>query len=66
MPDVRIPVWEERRLPRQCNSQKKGSLLLTQATASAATNAVVQGQKKPRAQAVTQIYRVCISGWSLA
>ena len=36
---------------------KKGSLLLTQVRASAATNAVVQGQK-PRAQAVTQIYRV--------
>ena len=27
MPDVRIPEWEERRLPRQCNSQKKGSLI---------------------------------------
>ena len=37
--------------------RKKGSLLLTQVRASAATNAVVQGQK-PRAQAVTQIYRV--------
>ena len=22
MPDVRIPEWEERRPPRQCNSQK--------------------------------------------
>ena len=22
LPDVRIPEWEERRLPRQCNSQK--------------------------------------------
>ena len=29
LPDVRIPEREERRLPRQCNSQKKGSLLLT-------------------------------------
>ena len=47
MPDVRIPEREERRLPRQCNSQKKGSLLLTLARASATTNAVVQGQKKP-------------------
>ena len=63
MPDVQIPKQEERRLPRQCNSQKNVSLLLTRARASAATNAVVQGQKKPRAQAVTQIYRVCISGW---
>ena len=26
MPDVRIPEWEERRLPRQCNS-KKGKLI---------------------------------------
>ena len=29
MSRVRIPEWEERRLPRQCNLQKKGSLLLT-------------------------------------
>ena len=47
MPDVRIPEWEERRLPRGCNLQKKGSLLLTRARASAASNAVVQGQKSP-------------------
>ena len=53
MPDVRIPKREERRLPRQCNSQKKGSLLLTRTRASAASNSVVQGQKKPQAQAVT-------------
>ena len=66
MPDVRIPEQEDRRLPRQCNSQKKGSFLLTRARASAAANAVVQRQKKPRAQAVTQIYRECISGWWLA
>ena len=45
MPDVRIPEREERRLPRQCNSQKKGSLLLTRARAPAATNAVLQGQR---------------------
>ena len=36
MPDVRIPEREERRLPRQCNSQKKGSLLLTRVRAPAA------------------------------
>ena len=35
MPDVRIPEREERRLPRQCNSQKKGSLLLTRVRAPA-------------------------------
>ena len=27
LPDIRIPEREERRLPKQCNSQKKGSLL---------------------------------------
>ena len=42
---------------------KQGSLLLTRARAPAATNAVLQGQKKPRAPAVTQIYRVNISSW---
>ena len=42
MPDVRIPEREERRLPRQCHTQKKGSLLLTRVRAPAATNAVVR------------------------
>ena len=36
MPDVQIPEREERRFPRQCNSQKKGSLLLTRVRAPAA------------------------------
>ena len=27
MPDVRIPEREERRLPRQCNSHKKGKFI---------------------------------------
>ena len=36
MPDVQIPKREERRLPRQCNTQKKGSLLLTRVRAPAA------------------------------
>ena len=36
LPDVRIPEQEERRLPKQCNSQKKGSLLLTRIRAPAA------------------------------
>ena len=36
LPNVRIPQREERRLPRQCNSQKKGSSLLTRARAPAA------------------------------
>ena len=62
MPDVRIPEQEEK-ASKTMQLEKEGSLLLTRARASAATNAVVQGQKKPRAQAVTQMYRVCISGW---
>ena len=35
MPNVRIPERERRRLPRQCNLQKKGSLLLTPVRAPA-------------------------------
>ena len=62
MPDVQIPEWEERRPPRQCNSQKKGSLLLTPVRALATSNAVVRGQRA-LTQAVTQIYRVSISSW---
>ena len=46
LPDVQIPEWEERRLPKQCNSQK-GSLLLTRVRAPATSNAVVQGQRAP-------------------
>ena len=45
LPDVRIPEREEGRLPRQCNLQKKGRLLLTRARAPAASNALVQGQR---------------------
>ena len=41
---------------------KRGSLLLTQARASATTNAVVR-VREPRAQAVTQIYRVSTRHW---
>ena len=35
LPNVRIPEREERRLLKQCNSQKKGSLLLTRIRAPA-------------------------------
>ena len=45
MPDVRIPQREKRRPPRQCNTQRKGNLLLTRVRAPAATNAVVQSQR---------------------
>ena len=41
---------------------KRGRLLLTRARASAATNAVVR-VREPRAQAVTQIYRVSTRRW---
>ena len=52
------PMSESRsgkRLPRQCNSQKKGSLLLTRARAPAATNAVVQGQRAPNPSCYTNL-----------
>ena len=42
MPAVRIPQQEKRRPPWQCNTQRKGNLLLTRARVPAATNAVVQ------------------------
>ena len=44
--DVQIPEREERRLPRQCNLQKR-NLLLTQARAPAASITEVQGQRAP-------------------
>ena len=43
-------------------TRKKVTLLLTRVRAPAASNAVV-GVREPQAQAVTQIYRVCISSW---
>ena len=45
MLDVRMPEREDRRLLRQCNMQKKGSLLRTRVRAPAATNAVVRSQR---------------------
>ena len=60
MPDVRIPEREERKLPRQCNTQKKGSFLLNRVRAPAATNAVVQGQRV-LSPSCYPIYKVCIS-----
>ena len=47
LPDVRIPEREERRLPRQCNSQKKGSLLLTRVRAPAARPTQWYGVREP-------------------
>ena len=57
MPNVRIPEWEERRLPRQCNSQKKGNLLLTRVRAPAARPTQWYGVREHWAQAVTQFIR---------
>ena len=45
MPDVRIPEREERRLPRQCNSQKREVYYWLEPGLSATTIAVMQGQK---------------------
>ena len=66
LPVVRIPEREERRLPKQCNSQKKGSLLLTRIRAPAARPTQWYGVREPRAEGVIQIYKVCISGQQLA
>ena len=57
MPNVRIPEREERRLPRQCNLQKKGSLLLTPVRAPATRPTQWYGVRERRAQAVTQFIR---------
>ena len=62
VPDVRIPEWEERRPPRQCNWQKGEVYYWLEPGPSAASNAVVQ-VREPQAQAVTQIYRVNTRCW---
>ena len=63
MPDVRIPEPEERRLPRQCNSQKKVSLIADSSQGSRrASNAVVWGQRA-LSPSCYPIYKVCISSW---
>ena len=62
VPNVRIPEWEERRPPRQCNWQKGEVYYWLEPGPSAASNAVVQ-VREPQAQAVTQIYRVSTRRW---
>ena len=47
MPAVLIPQQEKIRPPWQCNTQRKGNLLLTRARGPAATNTVVQNQRAP-------------------
>ena len=60
--DVQIPKREERRPPRQCNWQKGEVYYRLEPGPSATSNAVVQ-VREPRAQAVTQIYRVSTRHW---
>ena len=60
--DVRIPEREERRPPRQCNWQKGEVYYWLEPGPSATSNAVLQ-VREPRAQAVTQIYRVSARRW---
>ena len=62
VPGVRIPEQEERRPPRQCNWQKGEVYYRLEPGPSAASNTVVQ-VREPRAQAVTQIYRVSTRSW---
>ena len=62
VPNVRIPEWEERRPPRQCNWQKGEVYYWLEPGPSAASNTVVQ-VREPRAQVVTQIYRVSTCSW---
>ena len=57
VPDVRIPEREERRPPRQCNWQK-GEVYYSLEPGPSATSIAVVQVREPRAQAVTQIYRV--------
>ena len=57
-----IPEREERRPPRQCNWQKGEVYYWLEPGPSATSNAVVQ-VREPRAQAVTQIYRVSTCCW---
>ena len=48
LPDVRIPEGEERRLLKQCNSQKKGKFITDSNQGSCQTsNTVVRGQRAP-------------------
>ena len=46
MPDVRIPEREERRLPRQCNSQK-GKLIADSSQGSCGTQHSAAGSESP-------------------
>ena len=55
VPDVRIPEQEERRPPRQCNWQKRGSLLLTRARALCRNQRSGAGQRAPSPSCYTNL-----------
>ena len=74
LPDVRIPEGEERRLPRQCNSQEGKFIPDFQdfyfipdfySGLSAATNAVVHGQKSLKQKLLAKFirYAYAVSSW---
>ena len=50
LPDVRIPEWEERRLPRQCNSHKKGKFITDSSQGSCYIQRSAAGSKSPEPQ----------------
>ena len=60
LPDVWIPEREERRLPKQCNSQKREVYYWLESGLLPPTQ--WYGVREPWAEVVTQIYKVCISG----
>ena len=63
MPDVRISEREERRLPRQCNLQKRGKFIADSSQGSRhASNTVVWGQRALN-PSCCPIYKVFISSW---
>ena len=65
LPDVRILEREERRLPRQCNSQKKGSLLLTGARAFCRNHRSGAGSESPEQRRLPKFIRYAqvVSSW---
>ena len=63
MPDVRIPEREERRFPRQCNSQKKGKFTADSSQGSCHTSNAVVGGQRALSPSCYPIYKVCISSW---
>ena len=58
LPDVQIPEREERRLPRQCNSQKKGKFITDLSQGSCRTSStVVRGSESPEQRGLPKFIR---------